>query len=239
MRSTDTDTESESEGGGDARHLPFGAMGSSVTIGRLDTAPMVKAVREMFATDPRLAGYLPAFGATPPPADLGREEDEAQRTNYRELMAALSEANLRVNKEQLLSTGIRVRLRRKTTMHSHDVQLRVHGTMGASTPSRRDRRLAGPRALSGVAANAQSGRSSSRSIGGMVLAQARLIPGVLTGSARNERQSSGTRRKRGRPHHPYRRPHQRFGEGERVRGGAAAERGRHHDRQAARRYQSW
>lgn len=195
---TDSDTESESEGGGDARHLPFGAMGSSVTIGRLDTAPMVKAVRELFATDPRLAGYLPAFGATPPPAGLSREEDEAQRTNYRELMAALSEANLRVNKEQLLSTGIRVRLRRKTAMHSHDVQLRVHGTMGETRHlGEIDDWLV--RAHSGVAANAQSGRSSSRSIGGMVLAQARLIPGVLTGSARYERQSSGTRRNQGGP----------------------------------------
>lgn len=195
---TDTDSDSESEGGGDERHLPFGAMGSSVTIGWLDTAPMVKAVREMFATDPRLAGYLPAFGATPPPAGLSREEDEAQRTNYRELMAALSEANLRVNKEQLLSTGIRVRLRRKTAMHSHDVQLRVHGTMGETHHlGEIDDWLV--RAHSGVAANAQSGRSSSRSIGGMVLAQARLIPGVLTGSARYERQSSGTRRNQAGP----------------------------------------
>ncbi|MCD9902771.1 hypothetical protein LUR56_28375 [Streptomyces sp. MT29] len=118
------------EAGADARHLPFGATGSSVTLGRLDTAPMMKAVRELFATDPRLAGYLPAFGATRPPADLSREEEEAQRANDRELMAALSEANLRVNKDQLLSTGIRVRLRRKTAMHAHDVQLRVHGTMG-------------------------------------------------------------------------------------------------------------
>lgn len=184
--------------GADARHLPFGATGSSVTLGRLDTAPMMKAVRELFATDPRLAGYLPAFGATRPPADLSREEEEAQRANDRELMAALSEANLRVNKDQLLSTGIRVRLRRKTAMHAHDVQLRVHGTMG-------DTRHLGEiddwlvRAHAGVAANAQTGRSSSRSIGGMVLAQARLIPGVLTGSARYERQSSGTRRNQAGP----------------------------------------
>lgn len=186
------------EAGADARHLPFGATGSSVTLGRLDTTPMMKAVRELFATDPRLAGYLPAFGATRPPADLSREEEEAQRANDRELMAALSEANLRVNKDQLLSTGIRVRLRRKTAMHAHDVQLRVHGTMG-------DTRHLGEiddwsvRAHAGVAANAQTGRSSSRSIGGMVLAQARLIPGILTGSARYERQSSGTRRNQAGP----------------------------------------
>ncbi|MGW9303080.1 hypothetical protein ACWHA3_19990 [Streptomyces cyaneofuscatus] len=186
------------ESGADERHLPFGATGSSVTLGRLDTTPMMKAVRELFATDPRLAGYLPAFGATPPPADLSREESEAQRANDRELMAALSEANLRVNKDQLLSTGIRVRLRRKTAMHAHDVQLRVHGTMGeAHHLGEIDDWLV--RAHSGVSANAQSGRSSSRSIGGMLLAQARLIPGVLTGSARYERQSSGTRRNQAGP----------------------------------------
>ncbi|MDI7788360.1 MULTISPECIES: hypothetical protein [Streptomyces] len=185
-------------GGGSERHLPFGAMGSSVTLGRLDTAPMMKAVRELFATDPRLTGYLPAFGATPPAADLSREEAEAQRANYRELMTALSEANLRVNKDQLLSTGIRVRLRRKTAMHSHDVQLRVHGTMGeANHLGDIDDWLV--RAHAGVAANAQSGRSSSRSIGGMVLAQARLIPGALTGSARYERTTSGTRRNQAGP----------------------------------------
>ncbi|MFF3992059.1 hypothetical protein ACFYX8_01945 [Streptomyces cyaneofuscatus] len=186
------------EAGAEERHLPFGATGSSVTLGRLDTAPMMKAVRELFATDPRLAGYLPAFGATPPPADLSREEEEAQRANDRELTAALSEANLRVNKDQLLSTGIRVRLRRKTAMHAHDVQLRVHGTMGeAHHLGEIEDWLV--RAHAGVSANAQTGRSSSRSIGGMVLAQARLIPGVLTGQARYERQSSGTRRNQAGP----------------------------------------
>ncbi|WP_241524460.1 MULTISPECIES: hypothetical protein [unclassified Streptomyces] len=185
-------------GAGAERHLPFGAMGSSVTLGRLDTAPMMKAVRELFATDPRLTGYLPAFGTTPPAAGLGQDEAAAQRANHRELTTALSEANLRVNKDQLLSTGIRVRLRRKTAMHSHDVQLRVHGTMGeADHLGDIDDWLV--RAHAGVASNAQSGRSSSRSIGGMVLAQARLIPGALTGSARYERATSGTRRNQAGP----------------------------------------
>lgn len=159
---------------------------------------MVRAVRNMFDTDARLAGYLPAFGTTRPPADTSREEEEAQRANYRELMATLSEANLRVNKDQLLSTGIRARLRRKTTMHSHDVQLRVHGVLGATSHlGDIDDWLV--RSHSGVAANAQSGRSSSRSIGGMVLAQARLVPSVLTASARYDRQSSGTRRNQAGP----------------------------------------
>ncbi|MFE9698882.1 hypothetical protein [Streptomyces sp. NPDC006270] len=180
------------------RHLPFGAMGSSVTLGRLDTAPLLKAVQELFATDPRLAGYLPAFGASAPPAGLSREEEEARRTNHRELMTTLAETNLRVNKDQLLSTGVRVRLRRKTTLHSHDVQLRVRGDLGeASHLGDIDDWLV--RSHAGVAANVQSGRSSSRSIGGMVLAQARLVPGVLTGSARYERQSTGARRNQGGP----------------------------------------
>ncbi|MGW1296179.1 hypothetical protein [Streptomyces sp. NPDC002533] len=182
----------------DQRHLPFGAMGSSVTLGRLDTAPMLKAVQELFATDPRLTGYLPAFGTTAPSAGTSREEAEAQRANYRDLMATLSETNLRVNKDQLLSTGIRVRLRRKTTMHSHDVQVRVHGDLDEATHlGDIDDWLV--RSHAGVAANAQTGRSSSRSIGGMVLAQARLVPGVLTGSARYERTSSGGRRNQGGP----------------------------------------
>ncbi|MEU3003400.1 hypothetical protein [Streptomyces sp. NPDC007020] len=192
-----------SEGGervaaGSQRHLPFGAMGASVTLGRLDTAPMLKAVQELFATDSRLTGYLPAFGATAPPAGTSREEAGAQRANYRDLMATLSETNLRVNKDQLLSTGIRVRLRRKTAIHAHDVQVRVHGDLGEATHlGDIDDWLV--RSHAGVAANVQTGRSSSRSIGGMVLAQARLVPGALTGSARYERTSSGGRRNQGGP----------------------------------------
>lgn len=180
------------------RHLPFGGMGSSVTLSRLDTGPMVKAVQELFATDSRLAGYLPAFGATPHGTLPGKEEAEAQRHNHRELMAALSETNLRVNKDQLLSTGIRVRLRRKTTLHAHDVQIRVRGAL-------RETGYLGDigdwlvRSHSGVTSNSQSGRSSSRSVGGLVLAQARLVPGALTGSARYEKHSAGTRRNQAGP----------------------------------------
>ncbi|MFF0161609.1 hypothetical protein ACFYRY_29310 [Streptomyces sp. NPDC005263] len=180
------------------RHLPFGAMGNSVTLSQLDTGPMVKAVTELFATDPRLAGYLPTFGATPPAAPVGKAEAEVQRRNYRELMAVLSETNLRVNKDQLLSTGIRVRLRRKTTMHAHDVQIRVKGAL-RETGYLGDTDDWLVRSHSGVAANTQSGRSSSRSVGGLVLAQARLVPGALTGSARYERHSVGTRRNQAGP----------------------------------------
>ncbi|WP_244163019.1 hypothetical protein [Streptomyces bungoensis] len=188
-----TETEEDAE-----RHLPFGAMGSSVALSRVDTGPLRKAVQELFATDPRLAGYLPAFGATPPAALPGREEAEVQRRNHRELTAALSETNLRVNKDQLLSTGIRVRLRRKSTLHAHDVQIRVKGAL-------RETGYLGDigdwlvRSHSGVTSNTQSGRGSSRSIGGLVLAQARLVPGFLTGSARYERQRAGTRRNQAGP----------------------------------------
>ncbi|MEV6022096.1 hypothetical protein [Streptomyces sp. NPDC052036] len=49
----------------------------------------------------------PAFGTTPGAVHTDSEEAEVQRRNHRELMTALSETNLRVNKDQLLSTGIR------------------------------------------------------------------------------------------------------------------------------------
>ncbi|MGY6025110.1 hypothetical protein [Streptomyces spinosirectus] len=180
------------------RRLAYGGKGSNVVLSRLDTGPMVRAVSELFATDPRLAGYLPGFGTTPPGAHTSREEAEAQRRNHRELMTALSETNLRVNKDQLLSTGITVRLRRKTSMHSHDVQLRVTGELG-DAGYQGDIKDWLVRAHSGVTSNSSSGRSSSRSIGGLVLGQARLVPGALTGAARYERHSTGTRRNQAGP----------------------------------------
>jgi hypothetical protein len=189
------------ESGGEVdveRHLAYGGKGSNVVLSQLDTGPMVRAVSDLFATDPRLAGYLPGFGTTPPGAHTSREEAEAQRRNHRELMTALSETNLRVNKDQLLSTGITVRLRRKSTMHSHDVQLRIRGELG-DTDYQGDIKDWLVRAHSGVTSNSLSGRSSSRSIGGLVLGQARLVPGVLTGAARYERHSAGTRRNQAGP----------------------------------------
>ncbi|MEW2304533.1 hypothetical protein AB0958_32030, partial [Streptomyces sp. NPDC006655] len=180
------------------RHLPFGAMGSSVTLSQLDTGPMIRAVRELFATDPRLAGYLPAFGTDAVTSAPGKEEAALQRRNHRELMAALSETNLRVNKDQLTTTGIRVRLRRKTTLHAHDVQLRVRGRL-RETGYLGDTDNWLVRSHSGVTGTSQSGRSSSRSIGGLVLGQARIVPGALTGSARYERHRTGTRRNQAGP----------------------------------------
>ncbi|MFE7645517.1 hypothetical protein [Streptomyces phaeoluteigriseus] len=180
------------------RHLPFGAMGSSVAISRLDTAPMMKAVLDLFGTDPRLAGYLPAFGSERQPGNVSAEEAEVQRQNYRELVSVLSETNLRVNKDQLLSTGVRVRLRRKSRFHAHDVQLRVTGSL-RETGYLGDARDWLVRSHTGVTSNTQSGRSSSRTIGGMALGQFRLIPGALTASVRADRTRTTTRRGQGGP----------------------------------------
>ncbi|MFD9391680.1 hypothetical protein ACFWBB_13405 [Streptomyces sp. NPDC060000] len=177
----------------DVRHLPFGAMGSSVAISRLDTAPMMRAVTRLFATDTRLAGYLPAFGEEEQPRDLSPEEAEVQRRNYRELVTVLSEANLRVNKDQLLSTGIRVRLRRKSRFHAHDVQVKVTGAL-RETGHLGETKDWLVRSHAGVASNLQSGRASSRTVGGMALGQFRLIPGALTMSARAEKGRTTTRR---------------------------------------------
>ncbi|WP_406010872.1 hypothetical protein OG440_35640 [Streptomyces sp. NBC_00637] len=177
----------------DTRHLPFGAMGSSVAISRLDTAPMMRAVTRLFATDARLAGYLPAFGEEEQPRDLGPEEAEVQRRNYRELVTVLSETNLRVNKDQLLSSGIRVRLRRKSRFHAHDVQLRVTGAL-RETGHLGETKDWLVRSHAGVTSNLQSGRASSRTVGGMALGQFRLVPGALTLSARAEKGRTTTRR---------------------------------------------
>ncbi|PSM41522.1 hypothetical protein C6Y14_19720 [Streptomyces dioscori] len=180
------------------RHLPFGAMGSSVAISRLDTGPLLAGVQRLFATDPQLAGYLPAFGAGREPGKTSPEEAEAQRGNYRELMTVLSDTNLAVNKDQLLSSGIRVRMRRKSRMHAHDVQIKVTGRLGDTT-------YAGDvkdwlvRSHSGVTSNVQSGRSSSRSVGGMVLGQFRIIPSALNASVRADRTKTGARRGQGGP----------------------------------------
>ncbi|MEU1514557.1 hypothetical protein ABZ490_20745 [Streptomyces sp. NPDC005811] len=175
------------------RHLPFGAMGSSVAISRLDTAPMMRAVRELFTTDARLVGYLPAFGEEARAREPSAEEAEVQRRNYRELVTVLSETNLRVHKDQLLSTGIRVRLRRKSRLHTHDVQLKVTGSL-RETGHLGDTKDWLVRSHSGVTSNLQSGRASSRSVGGMALGQFRLIPGALTLSARGEKGRTTTRR---------------------------------------------
>lgn len=177
----------------DERHLPFGAMGSSVAISRLDTAPMMRAVTRLFATDARLAGYLPAFGEEEQPRDLSPEEAEVQRRNYRELVTVLSETNLRVNKDQLLSTGVRVRLRRKSRFHAHNVQLKVTGSL-RETGHLGETKDWLVRSHAGVTSNLQSGRASSRTVGGMALGQFRLIPGALTLSARAEKGRTTTRR---------------------------------------------
>ncbi|MER6954238.1 hypothetical protein [Streptomyces sp. NPDC000618] len=175
------------------RHLPFGAMGSSVAISRLDTAPMMRAVQQLFATDARLVGYLPAFGDEDRPHEPSAEDAEVQRRNYRELVAALSETNLRVNKDQLLSTGIRVRMRRKSRFHTHDVQVKVTGSL-RETGYLGDTGDWLVRSHAGVTSNVQSGRASSRTVSGMALGQFRLIPGALTASVRAEKGRTTTRR---------------------------------------------
>ncbi|MGW2836705.1 hypothetical protein ACWCWD_02755 [Streptomyces sp. NPDC001493] len=179
------------------RHLAY-ENGSSVTLSHVDSRPMMDAVTELFGNDARLAGYLPLFGGTPAVKISTREEAEAQRGNYRSLALALSEANLKANKAQLLSTGIPVRLRRKSKMHSHDVLVRVKGRLDG-THYLGDTKDWMVRGHSGITSNAQTGRSSSRSVGVQGLGQVRLIPGILTASARYEKQWSGKRRNQGGP----------------------------------------
>jgi hypothetical protein len=201
-RRKEGESRDEAEAGSSAgpdteRHLPFGAMGSSVAISQLDTAPLLSGIERLFATDERLAGCLPAFGAGSG-TGVSREESEVQRRNYRELLTVLSETNLRVNKDQLLSSGIRVRMRRKSRWHAHDVQIKVVGAL-RETGHQGETKDWLVRSHSGVTSNSQSGRSSSRSIGGLALGQFRLIPGALSATVRGERTRHSSRRNQGGP----------------------------------------
>ncbi|MFF7359883.1 hypothetical protein [Streptomyces sp. NPDC008125] len=179
------------------RHLAY-ENGSSVVLSHVDSRPTMDAVTELFGNDARLAGYLPLFGGTRAVKLPTTEEAETQRGNYRSLALALSETNLKANKAQLLSTGIPVRLRRKSKTHSHDVLVRVKGRLDG-TRYLGDTKDWMTRGHSGITSNAQTGRNSSRSLGVQALGQARLIPGILTASARYEKQWSGKRRNQGGP----------------------------------------
>ncbi|MFE5037987.1 hypothetical protein [Streptomyces sp. NPDC056683] len=169
-------TEHESE-----RHLPFGAVGNSVSLTHLDVRPLVEALEGLFASRPELAGYLPDFatGDRPRGSIPDRDESEARMRNYRELVTVLSETNLRAKKNQLLGAGIPVRLRRKSTLHSHDVQIRVRGRIGALTYlGDTDNWLV--RSSSGVASGGQTGRATARRAGVQGSGNATLLPGALS-----------------------------------------------------------
>ncbi|MDX6331383.1 MAG: hypothetical protein QOI83_3766, partial [Streptomycetaceae bacterium] len=196
---TDTDGNPEKV----ERHLPFGATGSSVALGRLNARPLIAAVERLFAENSRFAGYLPAEflppqGAAARAAKVGPDEAENQRRNYRELVTVLSETNLRANKDQLLSSGIRVRLRRKSTWHAHDVQIRVGGEIGPI-------RYVGDtsdwlvRSSSGVSSGLQSGGSSARGASVRAFVQAQVIPGAMSLGYMGEIGAKSSRRNQAGP----------------------------------------
>ncbi|MFB6551513.1 hypothetical protein [Streptomyces sp. NPDC056405] len=195
------------------RHLPFDAMGSSAALTHLDTRPLIETLERLFASDPRLAGYLPPFGeaatgrgaagrgATGRGATGGsanRTDAEAQRRNYRELLTVLSETNLRANKDQLLSTGVPVRLRRKSGLRSDDVQVRVRGRIGpvtylGDTPDWLVRSSAG------VGSSGQTGGVSARKAGVQGAVQGTLVPGALSAQVAAEAAVESSRSAQGGP----------------------------------------
>ncbi|MFD8612578.1 hypothetical protein [Streptomyces sp. NPDC059631] len=185
------------------RHLPFGAAGASVAISQLDTRPLLSGIERLFADDPRLAGWLPEFGTSGRAADargrtVSAEEAQERRRNYRELVTLLSETHLRAHKDQLLSSGINVRLRHKSRRHKQDVQIRVTGTI-RETGYLGETKDWLVRSHAGVAGSAQSGRSGARSFGALALGQFRLLPGTLSASVRGERVRHSARRSQGGP----------------------------------------
>ncbi|MFK4106872.1 hypothetical protein ACI2L1_43890 [Streptomyces sp. NPDC019531] len=133
------------------RHLPAGVRGAGTVLGRVDTGPLVQRIEELFATDERLAGFLPRFGkaavspgffervagflprfgkAAVSPDSFETEDDRArQRANHRALTQALSPRGLRTRKGMLLTTGIPIRLRRNRWDVTESVLIRVEGTL--------------------------------------------------------------------------------------------------------------
>ncbi|MEJ1200940.1 MULTISPECIES: hypothetical protein [unclassified Streptomyces] len=185
------------------RHLPFDAMGSSAALTHLDTRPLIETLERLFASDPRLAGYLPPFGeaATGGAAAGGaanRTDAEAQRRNYRELLTVLSETNLRANKDQLLSTGVPVRLRRKSGLRSDDVQVRVRGRIGPVTylGDTLDWLV---RSSAGVGSSGQTGGMSARKAGVQGAVQGTLVPGALSAQVAAEAAVESSRSAQGGP----------------------------------------
>ncbi|MFJ9563333.1 hypothetical protein ACIRQQ_25230 [Streptomyces fuscichromogenes] len=163
------------------RQLPFGAVGNSVSLTHLDVRPLVEALERLFASQPELAGYLPDFATGDRPRGTAPEpaEAEARMRNYRELVTVLSETNLRAKKNQLLGAGVPVRLRRKSTLHSHDVQVRVRGRIGElSYLGDTDNWLV--RSSSGVASGGQTGRSTARRAGVQGSVNVTPLPGALS-----------------------------------------------------------
>ncbi|WP_189262968.1 hypothetical protein [Streptomyces fuscichromogenes] len=163
------------------RRLPFGAVGNSVSLTHLDVRPLVEALERLFASQPELAGYLPDFdtGDRPQGRIPEPEEAEARMRNYRELVTVLSETNLRAKKNQLLGAGVPVRLRRKSTLRSHDVQVRVRGRIGElSYLGDTDNWLV--RSSSGVASGGQTGRATARRAGVQGSANVTPLPGALS-----------------------------------------------------------
>ncbi|MFF0968724.1 hypothetical protein ACWDQO_23705 [Streptomyces sp. NPDC003703] len=185
------------------RHLPFGPAGASVAISQLDTRPLLSGIERLFAADPRLAGWLPEFGTSGAQAGargrkVSAEDAQERRRNYRELVTLLSETHLRSHKDQLLSSGINVRLRHKSRWHKQDVQIRVTGTL-RETGYLGETKDWLVRSHSGVAGSVQSGRSGARSFGALALGQFRLLPGALSASVRGERVRHSARRSQGGP----------------------------------------
>ncbi|MFB7600661.1 hypothetical protein [Streptomyces sp. NPDC056160] len=185
------------------RQLPFGPMGANVAISGLDTRHLVSGIERLFAEDPRLAGRLPEFGTAGSRATAGgrpvsAEDAEAQRRNYRELVTLLSPTHLRAHKDQLLSSGINVRLRHKSRWHKHDVQIRVTGTL-RETGYLGDTKDWLVRSHAGIAGSAQSGRSGARALGALALGQFRALPGTLSATLRGDRVWQSARRSQGGP----------------------------------------
>ncbi|WP_405594605.1 protein-glutamine glutaminase family protein [Streptomyces sp. NBC_01092] len=113
------------------RRLPSGAGTNGAKLSGVDTAVITEKIESEFARNPRLAGFLPRFGAGNETRSVvwGTAERARQRDNYRKITAALSPDNLQSRKDELLNEGILVALKRKDWTATETVVVRIKGVV--------------------------------------------------------------------------------------------------------------
>ncbi|PJE96269.1 hypothetical protein CUT44_18870, partial [Streptomyces carminius] len=114
------------------RRLAVGLAATSTVWSGLDTAPLLDSLGRLFADDPRLKGFLPAFGRRDdvPVWRSSENEGRRMRANQRELDNKLSPAYLYDNRKALTTLGVQVQLVRKTPLSTDHAVVRVRFGQG-------------------------------------------------------------------------------------------------------------
>ncbi|MFI1400899.1 toxin glutamine deamidase domain-containing protein [Streptomyces sp. NPDC020681] len=149
------------------RRPPSDAGRADTRLSGVDTASLAERIEKKFLTDPRLAGFLPRFGNANGSASVfgAATEQARQWDNYQKLIEALSPDNLQARRDELLTDGIPVELKRKDWKATETVVVRIKGKLHEDTIAYRGD--TGPQPDSATAAEGadRSGSTAKRSLG--------------------------------------------------------------------------